>query len=65
MTTYSRAHTCLSSKSTDDKEVTVPRLDKWITELERHFLSRDDGVETQNQASDMLYELCTQRGRLG
>ncbi|KAG8355742.1 hypothetical protein FVEN_g6432 [Fusarium venenatum] len=55
MTTYARAHTCLPSKNTDDKEVTVPQLEKWITELERHLLSRDDGIETQNQASDMLY----------
>ncbi|GAO17330.1 uncharacterized protein UV8b_05560 [Ustilaginoidea virens] len=64
LTTYARAHTCLAPPSglgnggngMEDKDpVTVPKLERWITELERHLLSRDDGVESQNQASDFLY----------
>jgi hypothetical protein len=66
MTIYSRVHTCLPSKNTEDKEVTVPQLEKWITELQRHLLFRDDSVETQNQASDMLdYWNFTGRRRQG
>ena len=60
MTTYARAHTCLDppekpGKPDDKDKVTIPKLEKWITELERHLLARDDGVETQHQATDLLY----------
>lgn len=58
LTTYTRAHTCLQPppKTLEGKdEVTIPQLEKWIMELERHLLAHDDGVETQNQASDLLY----------
>lgn len=57
LTTFARAHTCVAPpEPPEDKEkVTIPKLEKWITALERHLLARDDGVETQNQASDMVY----------
>ena len=67
LTTYTRAHSCLFPPPAPDPsppglfpsdppgKVTIPLLEHWIASLERHLLARDDGVETQNQASDMLY----------
>jgi hypothetical protein len=50
LTTYARAHA-----DSDKEGSTTRKLADYITQLERHLLARDDGVEAQQQASDLLY----------
>ncbi|KAK6519040.1 hypothetical protein TWF281_003729 [Arthrobotrys megalospora] len=49
LTTYADAHKDI------EKEKTPKRLETIISKLERYLLARDDGVETQFEAADLLY----------
>ncbi|KAK3689754.1 hypothetical protein B0T22DRAFT_403811 [Podospora appendiculata] len=49
LTTYARAHKLI------DPAGTPRQLEEYISQLERHLLARDDGVEAQQQATDLLY----------
>ena len=50
LTTYARAF-----RKIDPPGSTPRQLEEWITKLEHHLLARDDGVEAQQQAKDLLY----------
>ncbi|KAF3138905.1 hypothetical protein TWF569_008602 [Orbilia oligospora] len=49
LTTYADSHKDI------EKEGTPKRLETIISKLERYLLARDDGVETQFEAADLLY----------
>ncbi|KAK3320291.1 hypothetical protein B0T19DRAFT_493319 [Cercophora scortea] len=49
LTTYARAHKLI------DPTGTPRQLEEYISKLEQHLLARDDGVEAQQQAADLLY----------
>ncbi|KAK6516194.1 hypothetical protein TWF506_006105 [Arthrobotrys conoides] len=49
LTTYANAHKDI------EKDKTTKRLEVIISKLEKFLLARDDGVETQFEAADLLY----------
>ncbi|KAF5705177.1 hypothetical protein FMUND_12200 [Fusarium mundagurra] len=53
LTTYARAHVQLGDPKQEDP--TQRQLELWLKKLETLLLARDDGVESQQQAADLLY----------
>ncbi|KAL9944069.1 hypothetical protein D7B24_007914 [Verticillium nonalfalfae] len=57
LTTYARA-----MRKIDPVDSIPHKLEEYIGALERHLLARDDGVEAQQQAKDLLYNWNYLRG---